>query len=600
MFSNSNNEHTIAYLNLLRNHIDITKVPFSDRGSRLLLWKSPEQPTFFIKLAERLTTIQPDIEAYLQRPPFINDLCLIDEQGDILDFEVTTYPHIVHLHTRIGDFAIVYQNDKTLAIGLPPGAKTGLRFNVQPQFWETTEGGGVFKSVRNLAYSGTGQVIHNQITPNQGGYSVDFLMESDVDSAIYLTIGSTSDLKQDMPSFSTAALNAEERWRTWFERIPPVAKKYRLTYAYAWWIMANNLIGPQGHIAYEAMMPSKIAYVGLWLWDSAMHALAYRYVDPELARNQIRAMLAGQLPDGMIPDAIYDEGVIDTIDHPISAEVTKPPILAWAAIKLHETDPDLNFLQEIYIPLVRWNAWWFAMNDDDVDGIVQYNHPYSSGLDDNPLWDYGMPVESPDLNTYLCVQMGSLALMAEALGMHPEASMWRKRAAAIVQRMIKDLWDEQAGVFWALHEEQPIKVLTPFNLYPLWTGQLPDTIRDRLLDHLTNPEAFWGDYALPSVAYNDPNFDPDTMWRGPVWVNINYFFIEALRQIDRDDLADDLLVKTLDLVMSHQSIFEYYNANTGQPPAKAADIFGWTAAVFIDLAIQASNPPHSPPLQENP
>ncbi len=194
----------------------------------------------------------------------------------------------------------------------------------------------------------------------------------------------------------------------------------------------------------------------------------------------------------MIPDAIYDEGVIDTIDHPISAEVTKPPILAWAAIKLHETDPDLSFLEEIYIPLVRWNAWWFAMNDDDVDGIVQYNHPYSSGLDDNPLWDYGMPVESPDLNTYLCVQMGSLALMAEALGLDSEAAMWRRRAAAIVQRMISEFWDEEAGVFWALHEEQPIPVVTPFNLYPLWTGQLPDPISDRLLDHLTNPETVLG------------------------------------------------------------------------------------------------------------
>ena len=73
--------------------------------------------------------------------------------------------------------------------------------------------------------------------------------------------------------------------------------------------MANNLISPQGQVVYEAMTPSKINYVGLWLWDSAMHSLAYRHVDPELARNQIRAMLACQLPDGMIPDAIHDDGV---------------------------------------------------------------------------------------------------------------------------------------------------------------------------------------------------------------------------------------------------------------------------------------------------
>jgi hypothetical protein len=582
---------TSAYLSLLRNQIDIKKVPFSDRGSRLLVLQDKESPCLSVKLAERLTAIQPDIEAYLRRPPFIQDFYLLDEDGEVLDFNVITYPHIVYLQTRVGDFALVFQDEKTIALGLPPQSKAGIRFHVQPQFWETTEGGGVFKAIRNLVYSGNCETVRNEITPDKGGYTVEYIVQADDDSAIWITIRNELHVQSEMQPFSISSSNAETRWREWFERIPPVDEKYQLTYAYAWWIMANNLIGPQGRIAYEAMMPSKLKYVGLWLWDSAMHALAYRHIDPELARNQIRAMLTCQLEDGMLPDAIYDEGVIATIDHPISAEVTKPPILAWVALKLHETDPDPDFLKEIYISLVRWNAWWFAMNDDDVDGLVQYNHPYSSGLDDNPLWDRGMPVESPDLNTYLCVQMGSLAEIAEILGIEFEAGMWRKRAAAIVKRMIKDMWDEESGLFQALHEEQPIPVVTPFNLYPLWTGQLPDPIRERLLAHLTSPDEFWGEHSLPSVAYNDPNFDPLTMWRGPVWVNINYFFIEALRQIDELDLADQLRHKTLNLIMSHNSIYEYYNALTGEPPDTAADIFGWTAAVFIDLAIQASGAP---------
>jgi glycogen debranching enzyme len=131
-------------------------------------------------------------------------------------------------------------------------------------------------------------------------------------------------------------------------------------------------------------------------------------------------------------------------------------------------------------------------------------------------------------------------------------------------------------------------VVTPFNLYPLWTGQLPDDIRNRLIAHLTNPDEFWGEYLIPSVARNDPHFDSETMWRGPVWVNINYFFIEALRQVEEYELARAIRKKTLDLIMSRSSIYEYYNALTGEPPQKAAGIFGWTAAVFIDLAIQAS------------
>jgi len=579
---------TSPHLNLLRNHIDVARVPFSDRGSRLLVFQSPSQSRLFVKLAERLTGLQPDIEAYLRRPPFIRDLCLVGEGGEALDFEVVTFPHVLEFRTRLGDFRLVFRDRRTLAFGLPPQGTAGLRFHVSPQFWEKTGDGGVFKAIRNLAYASNGEAIRNQITPCAGGYTVEFIVRGGDDGAIVLSFDESPDLSFDLLPFSALCAAAEARWCDWFSHVPPVDEQYRLTYTYAWWIMANNLISPQGKVAYEAMIPSKINYVGLWLWDSAMHALAYRHVDAELARNQIRAMLACQLPDGMLPDAVYDEGVIAEIDYPMYAEVTKPPILAWAALKLHETDPDLSFLQEIYVPLVRWNAWWFSMNDDDVDGLAQYNHPYSSGLDDSPLWDQGMPVESPDLNTYLCIQMNSLATMAKILGMDIEGTMWHRRASAIVRRMIENFWDDETGLFRALHDEQPIPVVTPFSLYPLWTGRLPNRVRDRLLTHLTNPDEFWGEYVLPTVARNDTNYDPETMWRGPVWANINYFFIEALRQVGEYGLARRLRGKTLELIMSQPGIHEYYDSQTGQPPATAAETFGWTAAVFIDLAIQAS------------
>ncbi|MGC9334223.1 MAG: MGH1-like glycoside hydrolase domain-containing protein, partial [Anaerolineae bacterium] len=184
--------------------------------------------------------------------------------------------------------------------------------------------------------------------------------------------------------------------------------------------------------------------------------------------------------------------------------------------------------------------------------------------------------------------MGSLAMMAEALAMQSEADMWRRRSAAIVQRMIEDFWDEESGFFRALHNNEPIEVTTPFNLYPLWTGQLPDAIRDRLIGHLTDPQKFWGDIVIPSVARDDPHYDPDTMWRGPVWANINYIFVEALRQMGKHELAQELRDKTLKLIMDQLGMHEYYNSETGEPPTTAADAFGWTAAVFIDLAIQAS------------
>ena len=117
---------------------------------------------------------------------------------------------------------------------------------------------------------------------------------------------------------------------------------------------------------------------------------------------------------------------------------------------------------------------------------------------------------------------------------------------------------------------------------------MPKNIRDHLLAHLTNPEEFWGEFPIPTVAKNDPHYNPDLMWRGPTWANINYFMIEALHQIGEYELESILRQKTLDLIMRHDAVAEYYNSETGVIPEKAALAFGWTAAVFIDLAIQAS------------
>jgi hypothetical protein len=553
-----------------------------------LVFKHSEQDSLYIKLAERLTAIQPGLDTYRFRPPYIQDLSFVDDAGMPLSYHLTTYPHALLFQTRLGTFSMAFHGNDTVAIGLPPDTPCGLRFRVSTQMWQKSEDGGSLMAVRNLAYRTNGQILSNELSLEREAYVVELVVAGGEDVAIHLNIRSDLALDGRPSPFSGTLAAAEQRWHTWFDRVPPVAERYRDHYYYAWWVMSNNLVEPLGQIVHEAMMPSKMQYVGIWNWDACFHALAFRHVDPELARNQLRTMLACQLADGMIPDAVYDEAIVSDIEHPLRAEVTKPPIMAWAALKLDETDPNPGFLEEIYVPLVRWNAWWFAMNDDDADGLTQYNHPYSSGLDDSPLWDYGLPVESPDLNTYLCVQMGSLAMMAETLGMEAEGAMWRRRAASIVRRMIEDLWDDGAGLFRALHDEEPVPVATPFNLYPLWSGQLPDEIRERIIAHLTNPDEFWGKMAIPSVARNDPHYDPGTMWRGPVWVNINYIFVEALRQVGEDSLADTLMQKTLDLIMDQPGIHEYYHAESGEPPSTAAEAFGWTAAVFIDLAIQAS------------
>ena len=67
----------------------------------------------------------------------------------------------------------------------------------------------------------------------------------------------------------------------------------------------------------------------------------------------------------------------------------------------------------------------------------------------------------------------------------------------------------------------------------------------------------------------------------------NYLLIEGLQRTGYLDLARELRRRTLDLIGLHDDIYEYYQPQTGEVPPKAASIFGWSSAVFIDLAIQA-------------
>jgi hypothetical protein len=580
-----------TYLRLLKNRIGLDRTPFSDRGSRLLVFLRDHH--LEVRLAERWFKREGQLNSYRQRPPIVDRWVFTDSSGSPLEFDPVTYPHCIECRTGIGVFTLAFVDPETLLLALPEGP-CGVTFQVAADAAGLDRRGGVLRVTgeirRSVVYTTNAPIVENNLHPEgPGRQEVRLRFGAGGGSAgVLLNITPRLGFNRYLPEPQAVIEAAARAWDGWFASAPPVAEAYRSQYYYAWWIMRAGLISSRFYTTREAMTPSKLHYVGVWQWDAFFHALAYRHIDPRLARDQIRILLDHQRADGMIPDAVHDEGTVTHLAFPVDADVTKPPLIAWAAWKLYQSDGDREFLDEIYEPIVRWNSWWFDQNDFDADGLCEYLHPFSSGLDDSPLWDEGMPVTSPDLNTYLYLQQEALGKIADVLGLKDDARRWEARADRLAETLTARLWDPEAGLFWAKRGEARILVPTPFSLFPLLVGRLPSEIVDRLVGHLVDEDEFWTRHPVPTVARNDPRYDPAQMWRGPTWVNVNYLLIEGLERSGQRDVARELRDRTLEMVMAHSDIYEYYHPETAEPGPRAASIYGWSAALFIDLALQAS------------
>jgi glycogen debranching enzyme len=91
-----------------------------------------------------------------------------------------------------------------------------------------------------------------------------------------------------------------------------------------------------------------------------------------------------------------------------------------------------------------------------------------------------------------------------------------------------------------------------------------------------------GGWAVPSVAADDPSFDPARYWRGPVWPMISWVIYLGLRR--QGYLAEAEQLRSTQVGLARGGGFwEHYNAKTGE--GQGTEHLSWTAAIVLDLLL---------------
>ena len=166
----------------------------------------------------------------------------------------------------------------------------------------------------------------------------------------------------------------------------------------------------------------------------------------------------------------------------------------------------------------------------------------------------------------------------------PEAAEFNREADKTRDALLTKCWDEEVGAFFDLSgvAENPLKEVTISSLMPLVMEDLPRPIVERLVDTwVTDPKHFWTPYPLPSVPASDPKFMPGNprgfIWRGPSWINTNWFLSHALRRHGYADLADTIVAKSQECI-EKSGFREYYEPFTAE--GLGARDFGWSTLIL--------------------
>lgn len=302
-------------------------------------------------------------------------------------------------------------------------------------------------------------------------------------------------------------------------------------------------------------------YPGVYLWDSAFIADIWRNVDPGVAKQVLLSVLLNQKKDGRVPQVKSVLG---------SSGLSNPPLLSWEAMRIHRQSPDAEFLADVYEPLKRFHAWYFA-NRRRPDGLFFWKHPYESGLDNSPRFsnrkesrfDDTTKIAAIDLSSYLVLDSENMAAMALALGKAEDAEAFQKDGRELKDAINARLWDEASKMYFDRRDNGDfVRVLSIAALTPLVAGVPTPERAAAVVARIEDPAEFNTPTPFPSVARSDPQFQKDC-WRGPVWVNMAYLAILGMERYGYGAQAKEMARRLVDGVYKTKEntgkFVEYYD-----------------------------------------
>ena len=322
-----------------------------------------------------------------------------------------------------------------------------------------------------------------------------------------------------------------------------------------------------------------------------------------------------------------------------SSGITQPPILATILKeilnknKINKTQ--LLNIKKIIKKIKKFHEWLIKFRDPKKTGLVSILHPWESGYDNSPIWDEPMnnvkieknikykradnKVVNPDyrpqdidydryvtiknnlrkikynpkkvykssffnvvdvgFNSIFLKANKDLVTLLDTFGLY---KIGIKKYIKLTEKNFLKLYDKKREVFFSKDIKNNKKIYIPSvtNYFVLFADLKNHQVNNKLIKNLRKHNSK-EKYFFSSIKPNHKSFEEKRYWRGPVWINCNWFIYKGLKNKDKF-FSDKIKNKTIK-ILEKKGFFEYYSCKNGKP--MGARNFSWSAALYLDLKL---------------
>ncbi len=367
----------------------------------------------------------------------------------------------------------------------------------------------------------------------------------------------------------------------------------------------------------------------LFCWDNFFAGFMAALGSKELSYSNLREILNEQTANGFVPNFAYATGQR-------SEDRSQPPVGSAMLLETYRIFREKWIVEDMFDGLLEWNRWFFAHRANPSGALCwgsemipvlygnlcetlgvhdRFGAALESGLDNSPMYDNipfnketsRLELEDVGLTGLYILDCRSLLELARLIGRDEVLAELQERMDQACQGM-ENLWDEEFGFYCNRHTDTGkfSHHIAPTNFYALFSPNVSPERQQRIAAHYFNPDEFYGEWMLPSIARNDPGFLDQEYWRGRVWAPLNFLTYLALSRTDLAQVRRDLAEKSAHIFMKewseHRHVHENYSAITGEgcDSRNSDKFYHWGALLCILPMVEAGLiPGFGLPLEED-